>query len=190
MRATTKLSPIIGLAVGLIALCVASSAVEPPASTPPFSFNGAQYLHRWSGKDQYEFTPPGQEDLNHWSDMITVDPYPTAKDGDALAAMANGVLANYKKDHGKILGTHSVPRTADHPAEHFVAAVLGAPGFLEAVFVRFRMADGIGCAYVYSHRFYGPAVGMEMAAWLKANGPLTETALMSAQGLPSPVTVH
>jgi hypothetical protein len=43
-----------------------------------FVFDGVDYFHRWSLHDQHEFTPGDQEDLEKWSDMITVNVYPDA----------------------------------------------------------------------------------------------------------------
>jgi hypothetical protein len=98
-----------------------SEGAKPEAVT--FVFNGTDYFDRWSENGQHEFTPAKQEDLDHWSDMITVNEYPDAGDGDALAMKANAVLENYKNHEAKILKTSSVPRTADHPAEHLIAAM-------------------------------------------------------------------
>ena len=55
------------------------------ADKPAFVIGGVGYFHRWSQNDQHEFTPTGQDDLDKWSDMITINVYPTAHDGDALA---------------------------------------------------------------------------------------------------------
>ena len=66
-----------------------------------FAFGGIEYLPRWSMKNQHEFTPAGQEDLEKWSDMITINIYPDARDGDALSAKANAVLQNYKNYSGR-----------------------------------------------------------------------------------------
>jgi hypothetical protein len=43
--------------------------------------------------------------------------------------------------------------------------------------------DGIGTSAIYSHRKYGKNIGDQMSAWLKANGPSTEKALMSWDGI-------
>lgn len=51
--------------------------------------------------------------------MITVNGYPDARDGDALGR-ANAV-ENYKSHGARVLKTSSVPRTANRPAEHFIA---------------------------------------------------------------------
>jgi hypothetical protein len=88
-----------------------------------FVFGGTDYFHRWSQNDQHEFTPQGQENLDKWADMITINVYQSAHDGDALAAKANAVLENYKSHNGRVLRTDSVPRTPDRPAEHFIAVV-------------------------------------------------------------------
>ena len=77
------------------------------AENPAFVLGGVGYFHRWSQNDQHEFTPTGQDDLEKWSDMITINVYPTAHDGDALAVKANAVLENYKSHGGRVLRTDS-----------------------------------------------------------------------------------
>lgn len=163
-----------------------SAPVASTSAKPSFDFNGADYFHRWSMNEQHEFTPADQEDLEKWADMITMNIYPDAHDGDALAAKANAVLENYKSQRGKILKTNSVPRTPDRPAEHFISVVFKRPNFIEVAFARFKLVDGKGCSIVYSHRLYGEKIGDEMSAWLKANGPEMEKALMEWSDMPSP----
>jgi hypothetical protein len=141
------------------------------ADNPVFVLGGVGYFQRWSQNDQHEFTPTGQDDLEKWSDMITINVYPSPHDGDARAVKANAVLENYKSHGGRVLGTNSIPRTPDRPAEHFIGVVFGRPNFIEAAFSRFKLIDGIGCSIVYSHRIYGEKVGDEMSKWLNDNGP-------------------
>jgi hypothetical protein len=139
---------------------------------------------------QHEFTPEGQEDLEKWSDMITVNVYPDAHDGDALAAKANAVLENYKNHNGSVPRTNSIPRTPDRPAEHFIAVVFGRPNFIEVAFARFKLVDGTGCSIVYSHRIYGEKVGDQMNAWLDHNGSKIEGTLMEWKDTPSPASLR
>ena len=150
------------------------------------SFNRTEYVHRWSQNDQHEFTPAGQEDLAKWTDMVTINLYQQATDGESLARIANQVLGNYQAQKGIVLKTSSVPRTAEKPAEHLIAVVFGRPTFLEAVQARFKLVSGKGVAIIYSHRVYGNEVGPEMSSWLKENGPSIEKALMAWE-LPAPV---
>ena len=170
-------------------LVTAFVVAETAASTEgkaAFVFGGVGYFHRWSQNDQHEFTPTGQGDLEKWSDMITINVYPSARDGDALAAKANAVLENYKSHGGRVLKTNSVPRTADRPAEHFIAIVFGRPNFLEVAFARFKMVDGVGWSIVYSHRIYGEKVGDQMSKWLNDNGSKMEKVLLEWNNIPSP----
>jgi hypothetical protein len=155
-----------------------------------FVFAGVSYFHRWSQNDQHEFTPEGQEDLENWSDMVTINVYPSSHDGDALAAKANAVLENYKSHGGRVLRTASIPRTPDRPAEHFIAVVFGRPNFIEAAFARFKLVDGVGCSIVYSHRIYGAKVGDQMSKWLMDNGPKMEKMLMDWNNSPSPASLR
>ena len=160
------------------------------ADKPAFVFGGVDYFHRWSQNDQHEFTPTGQDDLEKWSDMITINVYPSAHDGDALAVKANAVLENYKSHGGRVLRTNSVPRTPDRPAEHFIAVVFGRPNFIEEAFGRFKLVDGVGCSIVYSHRIYGEKVGDQMSKWLNDNGPKMEKMLMDWNNSPSPASLR
>jgi len=161
------------------------SETAATADKPTFVFGGAGYFHRWSQNDQHEFTPTGQDDLQKWTDMITINVYGSAHDGDALAVKANAVLENYKSHGGRVLRTDSVPRTPDRPAEHFIAVVFGRPNFLEVAFARFKLVDGVGCSIVYSHRIYGEKVGDQMSRWLNENGSKTEKMLMEWKTIPS-----
>ena len=179
--------------LALIAFCMQLDTRQTnaaPTIAPAFVFLGVDYFHRWSRNDQHEFTPQGQEDLEKWSDMITMNVYSSAHDGDALAAKANAVLENYKSHGGRVLGTNSVPRTPDRPAEHFIAVVLGQPNFIEVAFARFKLKDGVGCSIVYSHRIYGAKVGDQMSAWLNQNGQKTEKALMEWTAMPSAASLR
>lgn len=166
---------------------IGSAALWCGASEPKnFSFRNATYVHRWSKADQHEFTPEDQDDLDKFEDMITVNGYPDVTDGDGLAAAANAVLENYKNAQAKILKTDSIPRTPEHEAEHFIAAVFGRPEFIEVAFARFRMLDGKAYSFVYSHRIYGKKAGDPMSAWLSDHGTEVEKALMESTSMPSP----
>jgi len=175
------------LFVGVSATLTAQPSPSPlAAEKPAFVFRSAAYWHRWSKNDQHEFTPRGQEDLQKWTDMVTINLYPDARTGETLATTANTVLENYKQHQAMVLKTDSVPRTPDRPAEHYIAVVFGRPNFLEAAFARFKPVEGAGCSIVYSHRIYGEKAGDQMSAWLNANGPAVEKALMSWSDVPVP----
>jgi hypothetical protein len=165
----------------LIFLLVVGSAMTLTAadpSTPAFSFRQVEYFHRWSQADQHEFTPAKQEDLEHWTDMITINGYPGVDEGEKMAGTANVVLGNYRSHKGKILRTNSVPATDELPAEHFISVLFTRPDFAEAAFARFKLVDGKGHSFVYSHRFYGDKAGDEMSEWLKTNSEKIEKSLM------------
>jgi hypothetical protein len=169
---------------------IAADTAATTEGKTAFVFGGVDYFHRWSQNDQHEFTPQGQEDLEKWSDMITMNVYPSAHDGDALAVRANAALENYKNHGARVLRTNSVPRMPDRPAEHFIAVVFGRPNFIEVAFARFKLVDGVGCSIVYSHRIYGAKVGDQMSAWLNQNGAKTEKALMEWNAIPSPSSLR
>jgi len=176
----------LAIACGLFDAEQTRAAAGPEKSA--FVFDGVGYLHRWSMNYQHEFTPEGQEDLEKWSDMITINVYPDTHDGEALATRANAVLENYKSHKGKVLRTSSVPRTPKQPAEHFIAVVFGRPNFIEVAFARFKLVDGLGCSIVFSHRIYGEKIGDQISAWLNNNGAEKEKALMEWTEIPSPAS--
>jgi hypothetical protein len=162
------------------------SNAASPEPKQAFVFRDVGYFHRWSKNDQHEFTPEKQEDLDKWSDMITINAYPKVDDGERLAATANAVLENYKNHQGEILKTRSVPRTADRPAEHLIVVKFIRPGFIEIAFARFKLVDEKGCSVVCSHRVYGKKIKDQVRAWLDENGDEVEKALMEWSSLPSP----
>lgn len=168
---------ILGRLFVLFLILSAASTLKPADDAAAFKFQNVDYFHRWSGENQHEFTPAKQEDLEHWSDMITINAYPDVDDGEKLAQAANAVLGNYQRA-GKVLRTNSVPATDEHPAEHFIAVLFTRADFVEAAFARIKLVDGKGHSFVYSHRFYGNTAPDEMGAWLKANGEKTENALL------------
>ena len=122
---------------------VAADTAATTEARAAFVFGGVSYFQRWAQDDQCEFTPTGQENPEKWSNMITINVYPSAHDGDTLAMKAN-VLENYKSHGGRVLKTDSIPRRPDRPAEHFIAVVFCRSNFLEAASARFKLVDGIG----------------------------------------------
>ena len=53
------------------------------------------YFYRWNEGVQHEFTPDGQENLQTWTDMLTINVFPTVTNGDQLAQIANNLLSLY-----------------------------------------------------------------------------------------------
>lgn len=183
-----KVFLLLAFASGAIGAGGTRAATSSPK--PAFVFRDVEYFHRWSKDEQHEFTPEKQEDLEKWSDMVTVNGYPNVADGESLAATANAVLENYKSHQARVLKTSSAPRTADRPAEHLIAVVFGRPHFIEVAFARFKLMDGKGCSFVYSHRIYGEKIGDQTSAWLSANGPEIEKALMEWKSMPSAKSIR
>ena len=175
----------------LVSLFFQNGSVAPTKATavtqdktPAFSFGDVKYFHRFTEKDQHEYTPAGQENLNAWTEMVTLLVYRNARDGDGLAATANNVLETYKANKAIVVKTDSVPRTKEKPAEHLIVVIFGRPEFIEVAFTRLRMYNGLGSAVVFSHRIYGKAVGDKMQDWLAKNGQATEAALMKWDAMP------
>lgn len=151
---------------------------QKPATKPAFTFNGAGYHHRFSKGNLHEFTPKSSPNVKKFKDMITLNVYPTVKDGEALAQTANNILETYKGNAARVVRTNSVPRTATKEAEHLIVVLFPRPDFIEASFCRVLMNKSAGCSLVYSHRIYGKSSGDAMSKWLLANGQKVENALM------------
>jgi hypothetical protein len=158
-----------------------SSAAENP-KTPAFDFRNVAYFERWSQGDQREFTPEKQEDLEHWTDMITINGYAGVDDNEKMAGTANAVLGNYRSHQGKVLNTRSVAGTKEKPTEHFISVMFVRPDFVEVAFAHFKLVNKKGHSFVYSHRFYGDDKSEKANAWLKAEGDAVEKALMEWDG--------
>jgi hypothetical protein len=174
-----------GLAVGALARISMLHAAEPAGGNAGFSFGGKEYFYRWSNNIMFEFTPHGQSDLTHWTDMVTVVVYRNATNAAGLLAVAKSVLGTDTKNNGVVVNTHSIPSTPTKPAEHYVCVVLSDPAVMESVFQRFVLIQGIGYAMVYSHRIYGQKVSDQMSPWLKENGDSIEKLLMSFDPIPT-----
>ena len=149
------------------------------------TFANVDYVHRWSKDTQHGFTPKAQTNLETWVEMITLNYYPNAKGGEGLATTANAVLGNYQSNKAMILDTSSVPERNGKPAEHFIAALFPRPTYIEAVFLRLNIVDGVSMSACYSHREYGKKVGNQMSAWLQKHGPVIEKQLMNWKTIPS-----
>lgn len=159
-------------------------SADTKETSAAFSLAGVGYFHRFTKDDLHEYTPSGQSDFKTWTDMMTINVYRSAKNGDALAATANGVLETYKANKAVVVKTDSVPRRGAKPAEHLIVVLFARPEFIEVAFSRFRMNEGVGSAVTYSHRVYGKKAGDEMNAWLKTNGSATEKNLMTWDAMP------
>lgn len=123
-----------GVAVGALAKIPLLYAAQQAPRSAAFSFGGTEYFYRWSNNVLFEFTPHGQSDLDHWSDMVSVLVYRNASDANGLLNVAKTVLATNKQHNGVVLSTHSTPSTPAKPAEYYMCVVLGNPNLLESVF--------------------------------------------------------
>lgn len=121
--------------------------------------------------------------------MVTLNVHESVRNGDQLAGLANGVLANYRRA-GRVIRTASRPRTDARPAEHLIVALLQAPGLVEAVLARVVLVDGVGVVVVRSHRAYGARAADSAGDWLAANGPALEASLMAWSVTPAPAQLR
>lgn len=149
------------------------------------SFDGQEYLYKWSSDDLHEFTPSEQDVTGQWTDMLTVNYYPVVSTGEDLAVVVSAVLSNYEDVGGIVLGVESIPRTKLKPAEYIIAVVFGAPEAAEFAMVKFQLHEGIGASIAYAHREYGADVGNIMNDWMDANGTRLQEVVTKFTDLPS-----
>lgn len=134
----------------------------------------------------HEYTPAGQEDLKAWTDMLTILFYQDIKGPEGLAGSANVVLNLYKQNGAQIIGTTSMPKTDDAPAEHLIIAAFSMDEHAEAVFAKFKLVGDTSAAAILSHRISGnkEETIKEMQVWLDTNIPLYTKALLEAYTVP------
>ena len=167
----------------LLPVLLAMAALAPAAAAEKVVLGGVEYEHRWSRNGQHEYTPAGQEDLERWRDMLSLVVRSDVADAGGLAAVANGLLEDYRKS-GAIVRTDSRPATPGQPAEHLIVALLGGGPLVEAAFARLLLHDGTGVIVVRSRRAYGEEAATEAGAWLRDHGMVTERALWEWGPLP------
>lgn len=148
------------------------------------SFDGQDYLYKWSSEDLHEYTPGEQNVTGQWNDMLTLNFYPSVSTAEDLAVVTNAVLANYEDVGGIILGVETIPATNFKPAEHIIAVVFGAADAAEFAIVKFQLHDGIGASIAYAHREYGADVGNVMNSWMDANGTRLQERITKFNNLP------
>ena len=172
--------------IALVSMANFRFVAAQTAGRSAFRFNGTDYFFRWSDDTLFEFTPPGQSNLDTWTDMMSVVVYRGVKTADDLASAANSLL-DATRSKGAVLKTRSVPRTPDRPAEHFIASMMAGSGVVEGVFTRLVLMDGVGYALIFSHRLYGQDLhkaAQLLGDWENAHGADMEKALMSFVPVP------
>ena len=126
----------------------------------------------------YEFTPPGQEDLHTFNDMLALDLYPAAHDQEALATITSRVLAIAQGANATVLRKISVAASGQQPGEHFIAAVLPTPHGVDFDATRFVLIDKQGVGVFYTHRSYGTSAAGTTSEWVTKNAADVEQQLL------------
>lgn len=187
MQITTGTNPLLSILTGFLALCVAFGAFAQSSSAQAGAtlvFQGTEYQHRWSKQGRHEFTPKGQDNLEQWRNMLTINVQSSVTNAEQLARVADNTLSLYE-EHGYVLNAESQPQATNNLLDHFVAGVFVQPTFVEAAFTRFTLREGVGVVIDYSQRFYGEDAQDELLAWVEAKGKQVEEGLMSWHGLPT-----
>lgn len=185
----------LGLPIFLFCAVVASGADQPSnpllADKPSASvtdngkvvmFLGKEYFLRSTKDGQYVFTPGGQEDLQRWTDMITLRYFPEITEGKSLAAKTIEWwdYCHTTRDH--IFEINFVPRIDEMPspdnALYVICTLRNKPynDYDEFEFTALRIVEGVGAVSTYSHREYRAGlVSLEQNfAWMKKNKPVNE----------------
>jgi hypothetical protein len=157
-----------------------AAAVPDPQSpaTAKVMFRGTEYLLRSSHGNGYDFTPPGQEDLSTFTDMLELNLYPAAHDQEALATITSRVQAIAQGAKATILRTISVSASGQQPGEHFLAAVLPTPHGVDFDAIHFVLVDKQGVGVFYTHRSYGDSAAGTTNAWVTKNAADVEQQLL------------
>jgi len=165
----------IGVLILFLMLCLSvGSAAEQPgnsllAGKPPASVSdngnvvvylGTKYFLRSTKDGQYVFTPDGQEDLQRWTDMITLSYFPQITEGKSLAAKAIEWWSHCRSMRAHFFDLNFVPRIDLMPSRDnalYVASTLIAQpdnNYDEYAFTALRIVEGIGAISTYTHRNY------------------------------------
>lgn len=187
MKITARMNPLLSILTGIFAVCFSLNVFAQSSSSASgmtVTYHGDEYHHRWSKQGQNEFTPKGQTNLAEWHTMLSINVHKQIVSAEQLAAIANNILALYQ-ENGHILRADSKPRTANSPAEHFMAAVFVQPTFVETAYARLMLRDGVGVVVVYSQRFYGENAQDKVVKWIEASGKQVEDNLMSWENIPT-----
>lgn len=154
------------------ALALSAFAVLAHAAPPPtLEAGGTVYHLRWTGDGGLaEYTPDGQEDLERYSDMISLAPTPAELRPDDMAAYARAMADQVRAGDGDLLSQDCVPDAADHVAECTMFVAYAQPAYTEFAFTRLVAvgADNVACL-VLSHREYGATSRAQAQAWLASD---------------------
>jgi hypothetical protein len=154
-------------------LAVATPDLQSPA-TAKVTFRGTEYLLRSSHGNGYDFTPPGQEDLSTFTDMLELNLYPAAHDQEALATITSRVRAIAQGAKATIL----VSASGQPPGDHFFAAVLPTPHGVDFDAIHFVLVDKQGYGVFYTHRSYGESAAGKTSEWVTKNAADVEQQLL------------
>jgi hypothetical protein len=156
---------------------LAAAPAQSPA-TAKVTFRGTEYFLRSSHGNEYDFTPPGQEDLHAFTDELSLDLYPAAHDQEALATITSRVLAIAQGQKATVLRTISVSASGQKPGEHFLAAVVPTPHGVDFDAIRFVLVDNQAVGVFYTHRSNGTSAAGMTSEWVTKNAADVEQQLL------------
>jgi hypothetical protein len=162
---------------GATGLAAAAPDPQSPA-TAKVTFRGNEYVLRTSRGKGFDFTPPGQEDLSTFTDMLDLNLYPTAHDQEALATITSRTQAVAQGVKATILRTISVSASGQQPGEHFLAVVMPTPHGVDFDAIRFVLVDQQAVGVFYTHRSYGESAATKTNEWVAKNAADVEKQLL------------
>ncbi|HEX3352340.1 MAG TPA: hypothetical protein VHS34_05925 [Terriglobales bacterium] len=166
-----------------VSIALGQGTAQSPA-TAKVRFRGTEYFLSSSHGNQYDFTPPGQEDPHPFTDRLSLDLYPAAHDQEALATITSRVLAVAQGAKATILRTISVSASGQKPGEHFIAIVLPTPHGVDFSAARFVLVDNKGVGVFYTHRSSGDTAAATTSAWVTKNAADVEQLLLQFDASP------
>lgn len=153
------------IAFALLALACASAAAQPAI----LQIGGTPYHHRYSEGALHEYTPAGQDDLDRYSDLVTLLPSPEGMTSTDLERFTAGMVDVHRSRGGDVLSRACEAAAATHAAQCTVMVMFVHSTYVEAAVARhMAMRDGIG-AVSFSHREYGPDARRRVVAWIDSD---------------------
>ena len=166
---------ILSLALGMAPAVAAQQRGAAPAS---LDVDGQRFELRWSNGAQFEYTPKGEEDLQRWTRMVTLQHVPAVRDAPGLRQYTQALSAQFRTI-GRVIVDDCLP-SIPTGEECRAVAVLRAPGVSEFVVNRTVLIDGRAVNASIARRIYGADADARQLAYAKSAAGTT-TALAAMQ---------
>lgn len=151
----------------LLALAFAVAPLAAAAAPPSkVRIGETVYEHRWSDGDFHEFTPTGQDDLDRYSEMITLPPSPAGRTAADLERYTDEKATTTRTRGGEVLSQRCEPATPTHVPDCTLLVVYAKPDHVELAVSKHMAAAGTIVPVLFAHREYGEGAGQRAQAWM------------------------